>query len=130
MAFSPDSRSSLFLALSALVSCSSAATADRPPNSPGASGSASAGGSGSGAGPDAGGGSVSSDGGEPPAVGGASAAGAAGGSRSVSGAGGADGTSAPVPLVYVGSTNGQISIFTLDAALGKLTLVKSVAAGN
>jgi 6-phosphogluconolactonase len=37
---------------------------------------------------------------------------------------------ATVPFVYVGSTNGQISIFTLDAALGKLTLVKSVAAGN
>jgi len=36
----------------------------------------------------------------------------------------------PRPFVYVGSTNGQISIFNLDVALGKLTLVKSVAAGN
>jgi 6-phosphogluconolactonase len=44
------------------------------------------------------------------------------------GAGGAPASG--VPFVYVGSTNGQISIYTLDATTGVLTFVKSVAAGN
>jgi len=52
-----------------------------------------------------------------------------GGARNSAG-GAATALPASVPFVYVGSTNGQISIFTLDTALGKLTLVKSVAAGN
>ena len=34
------------------------------------------------------------------------------------------------PLVYVGSTLGDISIYELDAALGKLSFVKSMAAGD
>jgi 6-phosphogluconolactonase len=34
------------------------------------------------------------------------------------------------PLVYVGSSNGQIFIYKLDAAVGQLSLLKSVAAGN
>ena len=33
-------------------------------------------------------------------------------------------------MVYVGSTNGEISIHRLDVAAGKLTLIKSVNAGN
>jgi 6-phosphogluconolactonase len=33
-------------------------------------------------------------------------------------------------MVYVGSTNGQISLYKLDAAQGALTFVKSIAAGN
>ena len=45
-----------------------------------------------------------------------------------SGAGGSAPTSPP--MVYVGSTNGQISFYKLDAAQGALTFVKSVAAGN
>ncbi|HKO52517.1 MAG TPA: lactonase family protein, partial [Polyangiaceae bacterium] len=73
-------------------------------------------------------------GGTPTAKGGApgfaGAATGSGGAPSKAGAGGGAAAIATVPFVYVGSTNGQISIFTLDAALGKLTLVKSVPAGN
>ncbi len=35
-----------------------------------------------------------------------------------------------VPFVYVGSTDGNVSIYGLDAAAGKLTLQKSVNAGS
>ncbi|HET7545490.1 MAG TPA: lactonase family protein [Polyangiaceae bacterium] len=75
--------------------------------------------------------SVPAEGGSFPAGGTAAAAAASGsgGAQNAAGAGGTD-VAATVPYVYVGSTNGQISIFTLDAALGKLTLLKSVAAGN
>ena len=73
-------------------------------------------------------------------AGGASAGGASGGTPSTSGgaagessagagAGGSPST-ATVPFAYVGSTNGQISIYKLDAAAGQLSFVKSVAAGN
>ncbi|HEY0465348.1 MAG TPA: beta-propeller fold lactonase family protein, partial [Polyangiaceae bacterium] len=133
MAFRPESRSSLILALSALVcSCSvQASKTDGRSQPPGAGGTAGAGApisAGGDAEPEAGGGTLTTDGGASQAVGGADGA-AAGAAQSVPGAGGT-GMNSSVPFVYVGSTNGQISIFTLDAALGKLTLVKSVAAGN
>jgi 6-phosphogluconolactonase len=35
-----------------------------------------------------------------------------------------------VPMVYVGSTNGQISLYRLDATLGQLSFVKSIPAGS
>jgi len=109
MAFPPAAQSSLILALSALLcgGCGEAATSGPGPQVPSAGSPGSAGVLGS-----------AGSSGEAEAAG-----------RMPSAVGGA-GTIATVPLVYVGSTNGQISIFTLDAALGKLTLVKSVAAGN
>ena len=36
----------------------------------------------------------------------------------------------PAALVYVGSTDGQITVYKLDRALGQLTLLSRVAAGN
>jgi len=139
MAFSPESRSSLFLAFSALiwVGCGESTSADsgsRPAHAAGAASAGASGAASSNPGPGAGGGTLVadageapvSDGGAPPSAGGAPTIGAGG---SAQGAGGAS-AGTPVPFVYVGSTNGQISIFSLDAALGKLTLVKSVAAGN
>jgi 6-phosphogluconolactonase len=53
----------------------------------------------------------------------------AAGSAGVAGAAGGASGSGP-PLVYVGSSNGQISLYTLDLTLGKLGFVKSVVAGN
>jgi 6-phosphogluconolactonase len=137
MASPLESRSAIILALSVVVCCGSgeSGTPDAANPSPRAGSPASAGAPGngeSGAGTDADGGTQSADGGMPPASGGALAGGAAassGASQNAAGQGGAAAI-ATVPFVYVGSSNGQISIFTLDAALGKLTLVKSVAAGN
>lgn len=135
MAFFPDSRSGLIFALSALICCgcgSADQTGSRDP-APGTSGSPSAGTPGngeSGSGSGANGGMRSTDGGAQSANGGAAAAMPGGGGASnAAGAGGVE-TAATMPFVYVGSTNGQISIFTLDVEMGKLTLVKSVAAGN
>ena len=139
MAFFPEGRSSLILAFSILTWCgcgeSTSADSGNLPAGAGRAASAGApGGAPSGPGSGAGGGALAADGGEsaepdggePPAAGGASTVGAGGNAQ---GSGGA--AELPtVPFVYVGSTNGQISIFTLDTALGKLTLVKSVAAGN
>ncbi len=51
------------------------------------------------------------------------------GSGNSAGSAGMTSTSGP-PLVYVGSTNGQILLYSLDATLGKLTLLKSFDAGN
>lgn len=48
----------------------------------------------------------------------------------MSGSGGSGGQTNGPTLVYVGSTNRQISIFSLDAASGKLGLIKSIDAGN
>jgi 6-phosphogluconolactonase len=126
------SRTSMIVALSGLVCCGSGRSSTSGPGGqvPSAGSPSSAGTPGtveSDAGADAGGGTPSSGSGVPPA-GGAEAAGAAAGSAP-QGAGGAAAV-AQVPFVYVGSTNGQISIYKLEAALGKLTLVKSVAAGN
>ena len=137
MAFHPRSRSGLILAFSVLVCCGSGEADSNGPLSPPASagGPASAGRPGS-----AGSGASGAAGHDTRPMGGgaANSAGAstgsgntqnAGGAQLAAGAAGALGIDT-VPLVYVGSTNGQISIFTLDAALGKLTLVKSVTAGN
>ena len=137
MAFLPESRSSLILALPALLGCACGTASTSAPGNPTPSmgGSASAGApgrAGSGAEADAGeglapaggavgaAGAASGSGGAPPSTGGAVNKGGAAGAGAI----------ATVPFVYVGSTNGQISIFTLDVPLGKLTLVKSVAAGN
>jgi len=147
MAFSPDSQSGLILAFFAVVYCGCSSSADSEPSARGPSGGGSLAGSSSsaagGAGSDAEGGTLSSDGGTPsehggagpgsggtaPGAGGATLA--SGGVQASGGMGGAGSTaSLPTPFVYVGSTNGQISIFNLDVPLGKLTLVKSVAAGN
>ena len=130
MALHLDSRSSLILAVSALVwcGCGEASTSGAGSQTPGAGNPGSAGSlasGGSSAGADADGGRPSGNGG---ALGSAGAPGSSG-AQNKAGAGGAA-AGGTVPLVYVGSTNGQISIFTLDTALGKLTLVKSVAAGN
>ena len=76
------------------------------------------------------------EGGGEPSIDGSAGMRAAGGAVSVGQAGAASlpaggaAAVASVPLVYVGSTNGQISIFKIDVALGTLTLVKSVSAGN
>ncbi|HYP74617.1 MAG TPA: lactonase family protein [Polyangiaceae bacterium] len=142
MAFLPESRSGLILAIFALTcggcGASSAEDGGSTPASAGKSSGAGAPGTGgtSGVDTDAGGGTLSANAGDPSVSGGAAAAAAGPGSAGApsaagtgSGAGGAN-VIPTVPYVYVGSTNGQISIFTLDAALGKLTLVKSVAAGN
>ncbi len=59
---------------------------------------------------------------------GAAGAGAAGANAGTAGAAGASATG--TPFVYVGGTGTDISIYKLDAALGKLTFVKSVAAGT
>ena len=70
-----------------------------------------------------------------PSVAGAASAGAGDSSGAANGgagggsAGAGGGANAGVPFVFVGGT-GQISIFKLDAALGNLTLVKSVDGGN
>jgi len=53
----------------------------------------------------------------------------AAGSVNASGANGAL-ASASSALVYVGSSNGQIFLYTLNSATGQLTLVKGFAAGN
>ena len=70
--------------------------------------------------------------GTPVASGGSSgtSGGASGGSAggTSGGAGGAAATSAP--FVYVGSNNGQVSVYKLDAAAGQLSLVKSIAGGE
>jgi 6-phosphogluconolactonase len=58
----------------------------------------------------------------------AGAAGALGAGAGTAGAAGSSGSGAP--FVYVGGTGTDISIYKLDAALGKLTFVKSVAAGT
>jgi len=137
MASPLESRSGMILALSVLVCCGSGeASAPGPARPPASAGSPASAGApsnaGRGTGMDAGGGAPSAEGGMPSEDGGAAAAGAAaksGGSQTAAGAGGAAAL-ATVPFVYVGSTNGQISIFKLEAALGKLTLVKSVAAGD
>ncbi|MEI9953343.1 MAG: lactonase family protein [Pseudomonadota bacterium] len=126
MALYLESRSSLILALSALVCCSSGKHSS-------ADSASSAGNPGNAGTPGDPGGSAGADAvaGSAPASGAPGSAGAATGSGGAQNAAGAGGVAAmTVPFVYVGSTNGQISIFTLDAALGKLTLVKSVAAGN
>jgi 6-phosphogluconolactonase len=63
------------------------------------------------------------------AGGGGGALATGGGGASAPGAGGASSASNR-PVVYVGSTNGQISLYAFDAGSGKLTFVKSIAAGN
>ena len=135
MALHLESRSSLILAISAVLcgACGEAGTGGQGTQTPSAGNPGSAGAlgsAGSNAGADAGGGRPEPSGGAP--SGSAGAANSSGGSKNAAGAVGAGGASAlsTVPFVYVGSTNGQISIFTLDAALGKLTLVKSVPAGD
>ena len=62
---------------------------------------------------------------------GTSGAAAASVGGAVNGAGASGGPAASAtPLVYVGSTNGQISVYGLDSVAGGLTFVKSIAAGN
>lgn len=59
---------------------------------------------------------------------GGASGGTAGAASGGAGAGGAPPTAAP--FAYVGSTNGQISLYKVDAAQAQLTLVKSIAGGN
>jgi len=136
MVFHLAGRSSRILALSALigVGCGEADKSEPGPaapsaGSPGSAGGLASAGAGNGAGAEAGGGMPAAVGGS---VGASGAAAGSSGGQSAAGASASAGAGgvATVPFVYVGSTNGQISIFTLDAALGKLTLVKSVTAGN
>jgi 6-phosphogluconolactonase len=116
---------SLFLAV--LWGCGSAGSGGQGSQMPSAgnggsvsqAGAASAGTPGSAGAGAAVGGALNAVGGGGSSTAGASAAGAGGGSAT-------NGT----PLVYVGSTNGQISLYQLDASLGQLTFVKSIAAGN
>jgi 6-phosphogluconolactonase len=138
MAFPLESRLGMILALSGLVCCGSG---DAGTNSPGdptpSAGSPASAGAPSSAGSageeeDVDGGAPTAEGGMPSASGGSTAAGGSAGSGNSQSSAGVGGVAslATVPFVYVGSSNGQISIFTLEAALGKLTLVKSVAAGD
>jgi 6-phosphogluconolactonase len=59
---------------------------------------------------------------------------ASAGSGSRGGSSPANASAAAAPsdllLVYIGSTNGQISLYELDGSLGELTFVNGVAAGN
>jgi len=133
MAFFPDCRSGLIFAFFALVWCGCGAddqaSGNRPISTGGTPSAGTAGASESGAGAETAGGAPAAAG-APSVNGGAAAAtSSAGAAQDAAGAAGVM-ASAPVPIVYVGSTNGQISIFSLDVELGKLTLVKSVAAGN
>lgn len=138
MAFSPDSRSGLILAFLTLVCCGCAAAdkasgANRPAAMGGMASAGAPGNHKGGSGSDAEGGTHSGESGGPPASGGGvtpGSGGAAYGSGGALAGAGANSADSTQSFVYVGSTNGQISIFTLDVALGKLTLVKSVAAGN
>ena len=133
MALHQEGRSGLILALCALVcgACGEASTSGPGSQMPNAGSSNSAGAPAS-----TGGNSGPQNGGEPAIEGSAGMRAAGGGlSVGVAGAPGAAGSGgaaalATVPFVYVGSTNGQISIFKIDVALGTLTLVKSVSAGN
>ena len=116
------------LSLVFLCACGEASTSGPPSQMPGGGvgGGGSTGTSSGGAGAAA----VAGTGGAQANGGATSAAGSAGGSGAgTAGTGGAGATAGPT-FVYVGSTNGQISLYTLDATLGKLTLVKSIAAGN
>ncbi|MET0794330.1 MAG: lactonase family protein [Polyangiaceae bacterium] len=66
-----------------------------------------------------------------PTAGNTGSAGAGVAGTATAGTAGSAGTSATgAPFVYVGGTGTDISIYKLDAALGKLTFVKSVAAGS
>lgn len=133
-----DCRSALLSSFMGLIfcACGSSSTSGQPSVTPGgATGFSGAGNAGQTNGGAANAGAAGS--GQPVAGaaggGGASAVGGAAGMGGSSGAGmaGAGGTSGGrAPIVYVGSTNGQISIYGLDSASGKLTFVKSVAAGN
>jgi len=142
MASSPDSRSGLILAFFTVICCG-CSSADQssgargPASWAGAPSAGSPGGSEGGAGSNAEGGTQTGDGGAKTSSGGGVMIGSGGATLASGGAqasAGMSGTSStaivPTPFVYVGSTNGQISIFNLDVPLGKLTLVKSVAAGN
>jgi 6-phosphogluconolactonase len=115
-----------------LCACGNASTSGQPSQMPsggaGNAGSAGAPAGGSPAVPVAGAGGTLANGGGSTSEGGGGADGAAG-SAGAAGAGGSAASSGPT-LVYVGSSNGQISLYTLDAALGKLGLIKSVSAGN
>ncbi len=107
-----------------LAACGSASTGGQASQTPvGGTGGGAVAGAGTGGGALAGGGS-SANGGTLGASGSNGSSGASGNA----GAGG--GQSAGPTLVYVGSTNRQISIFSLDAASGKLGLIKSIDAGN
>jgi len=124
-----ESRSRLIWALSALVCCGCGEASTSGPGSqvPSAGNPGSAGN-----GFEAGAGGLPEPG---EAETGGAAVGTAGGPAGSSGAQSSAGSAgvapiATMPFVYVGSTNGQISIFKIEPALGKLTLVKSVSAGN
>ena len=134
MASFPEYRSGLFLAYFAVFfgGCGAAGSADSASSLPSGGKPASAGAPGSG-GRAAGGGTRSTAGGASSSEGGSAGVSAAtpgsSGAADVAGAAGSE-ANASMPFVYVGSTNGQISIFSLEVEAGKLTLVKSVAAGN
>ena len=146
MAHHLDGRSNLLVALCAAVCFCCGESSPTGPSGPasggsvGSSGAAGAAGSTpSGAGANtAGSPSGGAAGANATAGAGGSAGGASGGAAGASGgaAGGASGGAGgavggpTLPFVYVGSTNGQISIYKLDAAAGQLSLVKSVGAGN
>jgi len=133
MASFPDCRSGLICAFFTLVWCgcgaSEKASGNRRPSAGGTPGAGASSTNESGAGADTVGGAPAAGGASSMNGGAAAATPSAGATQDAAGAAGVV-ASAKVPVVYVGSTNGQISIFSLDAELGKLTLVKSVAAGN
>ena len=124
-----------------LAACGSASTGGQGSQTPtGGSAGAAVAGAGTGGSSIANGGANanggSATGGSPSSAGSGGTLGASGasGGSGVSGASGSGGsgggqTNGPT-LVYVGSTNRQISIFSLDAASGKLGLIKSIDAGN
>ena len=133
MAHRTDRRTSLILVLCVAAWCG-CAESDAPS---GMAPAASAGSPGDAGAPGASGAAVSAAG--APAAGGAQAGGTSGSGRggapgasagAASPSGGATGAGAALALVYVGSSNGQISIYKLDPALGQLSLLKSLDAGN
>ena len=127
-------RSSLIFALCSalLCGCGSSSTSGMPSQMPsgGSAGAPASAGAGAG-GASTGGAGGAGVAGSPNAGAAGSSGGASGGvgGTAAGGAGSGGAASSGAPFVFVGGT-GQISIFKLDAALGKLTLVKSVDGGD
>ena len=131
MALHVESRSGLILVLCAAVlcGCGESSTSGPPSQLPSAgnTGVASTGTAGA-PGAGVGGTGVGGTGVAGSGTGGSVAGSGGAGGANAAGAGGAPAVTAP--FVYLGSTNGQISIYKLDTGLGALSLVKSVTAGN
>jgi 6-phosphogluconolactonase len=130
MGYRKRCRARIATALSAVFFCACGGASSSGQPTQVSSGAAVAAGGAGAAGMTGGGAPVAGTGGMQASSGGAVNAGgaSAGAARMVSSGGMA--ASSGATIVYVGSTNGQIALYTLDPALGKLGLIKSVSAGN